>query len=93
MSLSQADRAALAQIFEVEPDLDRWRLRAQTIEEPQRGSDLAIDDQVFPYMAISQIVPMSLVFSGEHLRLALDALRAGQLYPLSHFTGSSESRV
>lgn len=86
MSLSQADRAALAQIFEVEPDLDRWRLRAQTIEEPQRGSDLAIDDQVFPYMAISQIVRMSLVFSGEHLRLALDALRAGQLYPLSHFT-------
>lgn len=86
MSLSQADRAALTQIFEVEPDLDRWRLRAHGIEEPQRGSDLAVDDEVFPPMAISQIVRMSLAFSGEHLRLALDALRAKQIYPSSHFT-------
>lgn len=86
MSLSQADHAALSQIFEAEPDLNRWRLRAQDVEEPQSNSDLAIDDEIFPHMAISQLVRMSLVFSGEHLRLALDALRAKQLYPSSHFT-------
>jgi hypothetical protein len=37
-------------------------------------------------MAISQLARMSLVLSGEHLRLALDALHRKQLYPSSHFT-------
>jgi hypothetical protein len=86
MSLSQADRAALTQMLATQPDLDRWRLRAQTVEEPESGSDLALDDKVFPHMAVSQLVRMSLVLSGEHLRLALDALQAKQLYPSSHFT-------
>lgn len=86
MSLSQADRAALTQMLETQPDLDRWRLRAQTVEEPDSGSDLALDDKIFPHMAISQLARMSLVLSGEHLRLALDALLAKQLYPSSHFT-------
>jgi pentatricopeptide repeat protein len=86
MSLSEADRAALSGMLEAQPDLDRWRLRAQRVEEPESGSDLALDDKVFPHMAISQLARMSLVLSGEHLRLALDALRAKQLYPSSHFT-------
>jgi len=86
MSLSQADRAALIQMLETQPDLDRWRLRAQEVEEPESGSDLALDDKIFPHMAISQLARMSLIFSGEHLRLALDALQANQLYPSSHFT-------
>lgn len=86
MSLSQADRAALAQMLDTEPDLDRWRLRAHKAEEPETASDLALDDKVFPHMAISQLARMSLVLSGEHLRLALDAVHAKQLYPSSHFT-------
>ncbi len=86
MSLSQTDRAALTQMLETQPDLDRWRIRAQTIEEPESGSDLAFDDKVFPHTAISQLARMSLVFSGEHLRLALDALHRKQLYPSSPFT-------
>ncbi|MGO4601663.1 hypothetical protein [Terrabacter sp. 2YAF2] len=86
MSLSHADRAALTQMFETEPDLDRWRLRAHKVEEPESASDLALDDKVFPHMAISQLARMSLVLSGEHLRLALDAVHAKQLYPSSHFT-------
>ena len=49
MPLSQADRAALSQILETQPDLDRWRLRAQTVEEPEIGSDLALDDKIFPH--------------------------------------------
>lgn len=84
--MSQADRAALAQMFATGPDLDRWRLRAHTVDEPESASDLALDDKVFPHMAISQLARMSLVLSGEHLRLALDAVRAKQLYPSSHFT-------
>lgn len=86
MSLSQTERAALTQIFEAEPDLERWRLRTQNVEEPQSYSDLALDDEIFPQMAISQLVRWSLASSGEHLRLALDALRAKQLYPSSHYT-------
>src|SRR5690606_3753678 len=86
MSLSDAERAALSQLFETQSDLDRWRLRAQTVEEPEAGSDLALDDKIFPHMAISQLARYSLVASGEHLRLALDALRLKQLYPSSHFT-------
>jgi hypothetical protein len=84
--LSQTDRAALAQMFDTEPDLDRWRLRAHQVEEPESASDLALDDEIFEHMAISQLTRMSLVLSGEHLRLALDAVRANQLYPSSHFT-------
>lgn len=86
MSLTDAERAALLQMLDSAPDLDRWRLRAQRIEEPEVGSDLAIDDRIFPHMAISQLARTSLVTAGEHLRLALDAIKANQLYPSSHFT-------
>jgi hypothetical protein len=37
-------------------------------------------------MAISQLARTSLVLAGEHLRLPLDAIKAKQLYPSSHFT-------
>lgn len=86
MVLTEAERAALTQMLDKAADLDRWRLRAHRVEEPQRGSDLAIDDEVFQRMAISQLARMSLVLAGEHLRLALDAIKAKQLYPSSHFT-------
>ena len=68
MTLSRAERAALTQMFNTEPDLDRWRLRAHKVEEPESASDLALDDKIFPHMAISQLARMSLVLSGEHLR-------------------------
>ena len=86
MALTEAERAALKQILDTEPDLDRWRLRGHRVEEPESGSDLAIDDQIFPYMAVSQLARMSLLPAGEHLRLALDAIKAKQLYPSAHFT-------
>lgn len=73
-------------MLDTHPHLDRWRIRAHAVEEPEDGSDLAMDDTVFPHMAISQLARMSLVLSGEHLRLALDALQAKQAYPSSHFT-------
>ncbi|MDN3477968.1 hypothetical protein [Curtobacterium sp. APC 4022] len=86
MAVTEAQRAALMQMLDTATDLDRWRLRAQRLEEPERGSELALDDEVFPPMPISQLARMSLVAAGEHLRLALDAVKAKQLYPSSHFT-------
>ncbi|UOQ60652.1 hypothetical protein MUN76_01310 [Leucobacter rhizosphaerae] len=86
MAISSAQCAALAQMLHTSDDLDRWRLRAHRVEVPERGSELAIDDTVFPPMAISQLVRTSLVSAGEHLRLALDAIKAKQVYPSSHFT-------
>lgn len=86
MALTDSERAALTQILDTAPDLDRWRIRAHRVEIPERGSDLAIDDVIFPHMAISQLARMSLVLAGEHLRLALDAIQGKQLYPSSHFT-------
>jgi hypothetical protein len=86
MTMTESERAALSQLHDTRVDLDRWQFRARQVEEPERGSDLAMDDQVFPHMAISQIARLSLVSAGEHLRLALDAIDARQLYPSSHFT-------
>ncbi|MHA6667494.1 hypothetical protein ACX3O0_01355 [Homoserinimonas sp. A447] len=86
MAMTEAQRTALTQMLDTAGDLDRWRLRAHRVEEPERGSDLALDDEIFQRMAISQLARLSLIAAGEHLRLALDAINAKQLYPSSHFT-------
>lgn len=86
MGITETQRAALTQMLDTAADLDRWRLRAHRVEEPERGSELAVDDEIFQRMAISQLARLSLVAAGEHLRLALDAIQAKQLYPSSHFT-------
>ena len=86
VALTELERAALTQMLDTAPDLDRWRLRAQRVEEPEHGSDLAKDDEIFPHMAVSQLARTSLVLAGEHLRLALEVIKVGQLYPSSHFT-------
>lgn len=67
-------------------DLDRWKARAATTEPPLPGSELAIDDTVFPRHPISEVARTSLVLAGEHLRLARVSIEAGQLYPSAHFT-------
>jgi hypothetical protein len=74
------------QMLDTAPDLDWWSLRAQRLEEPERGSEPATDDEIFPRMPISQLARMSLVAAGEHLRLAFDAVKAKQLSPSSHLT-------
>lgn len=84
--MKSAEEAYFDHIISREPDLEGWRVRAQKPEPPQTGSELAEDDAVFPYSPISEAVRFSLVSSGEHLRLALTALKAGQLYPVAHFT-------
>lgn len=86
MAMTETERAALTQIRNTAADLEQWRLRARRLEEPEPGSDLALDDKIFERMAISQLARTSLATAGEHLRLALDAIKAQQLYPSSHFT-------
>lgn len=69
-------------------DLVGWQDRARRMppEHPERGSELALDDAVFEWHPISEGVRLSLVASGEHLRLARDAIESGQVYPSAHFT-------
>src|SRR5690554_2206357 len=69
-------------------DLDSWQARARKMppEEPERGSLLAVDDALFPWHRISETARLSLITSGEHLRLARTAIEAGQFYPSAHFT-------
>lgn len=84
--MTEAQRTAPIQMLHTAADLDRWWLRAHRVEEPERGSALALDDEIFQRTAISQLARMSLVLAEEHLRLVLDAIKAKQLYPSSHFT-------
>lgn len=69
-------------------DLAQWqsRARSQPSERPERASDLDIDDRIFAHHPISEVARLSLVLSGEHLRLARDSLQAGEGYPSAHFT-------
>src|SRR5665647_1555533 len=85
-STTPAGQPFLAAIQSTYVDLDRWKVRAATTEPPQPGSELAVDDEVFPRHPISEVARMSLVSAGEHLRMARDAIEAGRLYPSAHFT-------
>lgn len=55
-------------------------------EQPEPGSKLALDDAIFRWHPISEAARLSLMTSGEHLRLARDAIEADQAYPSAHFT-------
>lgn len=78
----------LQQIRDTYPDLDQWQERSELPrpEEPATGSELADDDTLFRWHRISESVRLSLVMSGEHLRMARTSLEAGQVYPSAHFT-------
>lgn len=62
------------------------RLAEPPRSSPRPGSELALDNDVFRRHPISEVVRLSLLLSGEHLRLARDAIEARQLYPSAHFT-------
>lgn len=83
--LSDEDRAYLDVILGCEPELNRWRLRVQRVEQPEPGSELMGDDRVFPHHRISEVIRASMAISGENLRMAVDAIHRGNLYPSAHF--------
>ncbi|WP_020421107.1 hypothetical protein [Amycolatopsis sp. ATCC 39116] len=71
---------------DAQPELERWRLRQLRLEEPERGSELADDDKAFEFHRISQVVRVSLILAGEHLRLVWDGLQRGNLYTSAQHT-------
>jgi hypothetical protein len=85
----------LAAIQATYEDLDRWRERAarNPPEQPEVGSKLAADDEVFKWYPISEAARLSLVAAGEHLRLGRDAIEIGQLYASAHFTACRAALV
>lgn len=78
----------LQHIRDTYPDLDLWHARSGSASPdlPAPRSDLAGDDAVFRWHRISEAVRLSLITSGEHLRLARTSLEAKQVYPTAHFT-------
>ncbi|MCC2321936.1 hypothetical protein [Cellulomonas xiejunii] len=84
--MESSEQRFLHEIRSTYADLERWRVRASSVEEPERGSELAVDDHVFPRHRISSVAWLSLALAGEHLRLARDAIEAQQLYPSAHFS-------
>jgi hypothetical protein len=55
-------------------------------EQPERHSDLAKDDKVFPYQRISEMTRISLISASEHLRLVWDGLARHNLYSTAQHT-------
>ena len=84
--IRDSDKPFIARLQSSEEDLNRWRIRAQHLEPPERGSQLHLDDAGFAHHPISEMARISLISAGEHLRLAWTAIKAGQLYPIAHFT-------
>lgn len=84
--LSDSDRRALEQMLSTFPSLEAWRARSRSVEEPQRGSEAALDDAIWRWMPPSEIARQSLVAATQHLNLARTAIEAKDIYPSSHFT-------
>lgn len=83
-----SENEALLAIEQTDGDLERWAFRGSKMppEQPDRGSELAADDRIFPFYPVSEIARYSLLSAGEHLRLARLGIDARQLYPSAHST-------
>lgn len=67
--------------------LDGWYARcAEQAEEPQPGSELSGDDEVWPWHPISEMTRLSLALSVEHMRLIRVMLDARQVFPSAPLT-------
>jgi hypothetical protein len=76
------ERHLLQQLEATYHMLDKWFRRTVTsVEEPQPGSELFEDDQVFRYSPISEISRISLAGGVEHLRMIRVVIDARQLFP------------
>ncbi len=67
-------------------DLDRWQQRAETLEPPQLGSELAEDNKLFPQQPLSETARLPLMSAGEHLRAVRSMLENQQLYSMASFS-------
>lgn len=85
-ALSDSDRRALERMWVTFSTLETWRVRSRSVEEPERGSEAALDDAIWRWMPPSEIARQSLVAATQHLNLARTAIEAEDIYPSSHFT-------
>ncbi len=69
-ALTEDQRRALERMHETFPTLEAWRVRSREVEQPERGSEAAEDDTIWPYQPPSEIVRQSLVAATQHLNLA-----------------------
>jgi hypothetical protein len=88
MIVRMSHELSLQSIRSTYPDLDAWQERGRRTppEQPQPKSLLFVDDSVYPRHPVSEAARLSLLVSGEHLRMARTSLEAGQVYPSAHFT-------
>lgn len=84
--MTEDEAEALQSIRAAYEDLDRWRARSRGVERPERGSELAGDEVVWPYLDPAEIARQSLVSATQHLNLARAALEAGEVFPTAHYS-------
>jgi hypothetical protein len=74
---------ALQSMRDTYPDLDRWRARSAQIEEPQTGSELHGDAQIWPGFPPHQVARVALVSAVQHLNLVRASVEAKELFPIA----------
>lgn len=84
--MDDREKSYLRHIRTTYAELDGWQARVQRVEEPERGSELAMDDRVFPKQPTSETVRLSLASASEHLRAVRTTIEAQQIYPTATFT-------
>ena len=80
------DDELLAAIRDTFPTLDRWRDRLAEIIEPEPGSELAVDDEEWPYLCTSSLVSVGLATAREHLHAVRILIEAEELFPAAAST-------
>jgi hypothetical protein len=68
------------------PVLDQWHQRLASEFRPIPGSVLALDDEDWPPVPLSQIAIMGLGSARDHLKAIRVTIEAGQMLPYAHLT-------
>ncbi len=76
-----SDEELLTALRETFPTLDQWRDAFAKGIAPPEGSDLAIDDEAWPYIPSSALVSLGLATAREHLHAVRLLVEAGELFP------------
>ncbi|MDP9181463.1 MAG: hypothetical protein M3P04_01640, partial [Actinomycetota bacterium] len=84
--MTPREKELLEQIRATYSQLDGWFARtSRQVETPQPGSELFVDDKVFPHSPISEIARISLAVSVENLRMIRVVIETGNLFPTAMF--------
>lgn len=75
------DDELLLEIRATFPTLDGWRDTLAEVIVPPPGSDLALDDEEWPYASASALVSVGLASAREHLHAVRLLVEVGELFP------------